>query len=131
MRRSIIIVGSGGRLGAALFRDWRGRGGKGGGFEHAQLDLGDDRAIHQKLDPLDFDVFVNCAAQTNVDRCERETEETFRINSTAVATLAQICTRKQARCIHISTDYVFDGTKKTPYTEDDVPRPISQYGHSK
>jgi dTDP-4-dehydrorhamnose reductase len=66
-----------------------------------------------------------------VDRCEREPEEAFRINSGAVATLADICTRKKARCIHISTDYVFDGTKRTPYDESDRPNPISRYGESK
>jgi dTDP-4-dehydrorhamnose reductase len=58
-------------------------------------------------------------------------EEAFRINSGAVATLADICARKKARCVHISTDYVFDGSKREPYVEEDEPRPISHYGKSK
>ncbi|MEP6669897.1 MAG: dTDP-4-dehydrorhamnose reductase [Chthoniobacter sp.] len=131
MPRAIVIVGSGGRLGAALLREWGARGEQVLGFDRASLDLGDFPAMHERLDPLDFDVLVNCAAQTNVDRCEREPEEAFRVNSSAVATLAEICARKKARCIHLSTDYVFDGTKGTPYDEDDAPNPLSQYGASK
>lgn len=131
MTRKIVIVGSGGRLGAALLREWRERGEDVVGFNRELLDLADFPAIRERLDALEFDVLVNCAAQTNVDRCEREPEEAFRINSGAVATLADICTRKKARCIHISTDYVFDGTKEKPYGEDDEPRPLSKYGESK
>jgi dTDP-4-dehydrorhamnose reductase len=74
---------------------------------------------------------VNCAAQTNVDRCETHMEEAMRINAHAVHTLAEICARKGARCVHISTDYVFDGGKNTPYTEEDEVVPISRYGESK
>jgi len=131
MSRTIVIVGSGGRLGAALLREWRACGKQVIGFDRASLDLGDFPALRERLEPLDFDVLVNCAAQTNVDRCEREPEEAFRVNSGAVTTLAEICERKQARCIHISTDYVFDGTKRIPYVEEDEPNPISQYGESK
>ena len=131
MPRSIVIVGTGGRLGSALLREWRLCGEQVTGFNRAQLDLGDVRAIHDCLEPLAFDVLVNCAAQTNVDRCEREPEQAFRINSASVGILGEICARKKARCIHISTDYVFDGTKRTPYHEEDEAKPISQYGESK
>src|SRR4051812_25410092 len=123
MPRKIIVIGSGGRLGAALVREWRAGGDNVLGLNRALLDLSDFEQIHDRLEPLDFDALVNCAAQTNVDRCEREVEEAFRINSGAVATLADICTRKKARCVHVSTDYVFDGTKNEPYTEEDEPRP--------
>lgn len=131
MPRTIVIVGSGGRLGAALLREWRARGVQVLGFNRELLDLGDLPAIRERLEPLDFDVLVNCAALTNVDRCEREPEEAQRINSQAPATLADICARKKARLIHISTDYVFDGTQRRPYEEDDEPNPISHYGESK
>lgn len=131
MPRTIVIVGSGGRLGAALLREWRARGEQVLGFNRELLDLGDLPAIRERLEPLDFDVLVNCAALTNVDRCEREPEEVQRINSQAPATLADICARKKARLIHISTDYVFDGTQRRPYEEDDEPNPISHYGESK
>lgn len=131
MSPKIVIVGSGGRLGSALLREWRAAGDDVLGLNRALLDLGNFRQIHERLEPLDFDVLVNCAAQTNVDRCEREPEEAFRINSGAVATMADICARKKARCVHLSTDYVFDGSKREAYTEADEPRPISKYGESK
>lgn len=131
MARRIVIVGSGGRLGAALLREWSAMGEQVIGFNRTSLDLVDRRSIDRTLDPIDFDVLVNCAAQTNVDKCEREMEEAFHVNAAAVAVLADICRRKGARCIHISTDYVFDGKKRVPYVEDDKPNPLSTYGHSK
>lgn len=131
MARRIVIIGSGGRLGAALVRAWRALGDEVLGLNHELLDLADYRQIHDRLDALDFDVLVNCAAITNVDLCEREEALAFRVNSGAVAKLADVCARKRARCVHISTDYVFDGEKREPYTEDDEPNPISKYGASK
>jgi dTDP-4-dehydrorhamnose reductase len=131
MARRIVVVGSGGRLGAALLREWRANGDEVLGFNRALLDLTDLPQIREVLEPLEFDALVNCAAQTNVDRCEREVEEAFRINSAAVGTLADVCARKKARFVHLSTDYVFDGTKREPYTEEDEPHPISKYGESK
>ena len=129
--RKIVIVGSGGRLGAALLREWRAAGDEVIGLNHALLDIGNFKQVHDTLGELDFDVLVNCAAQTNVDRCEQHPDEAFRLNSEAVATIADVCTRKKARCVHISTDYVFDGEKRAPYTEADEARPISVYGESK
>ena len=131
MALKIAIIGSGGRLGAALAREWRASGDEVIGFNHAQMDIGNFRQVRECLEGLEFDVLVNCAAQTNVDRCEKEIEESFRLNSTAVAILADLCERKNARCVHISTDYVFEGNKTEPYTEEDEARPISIYGASK
>lgn len=131
MARRIVIVGSGGRLGAALVRKWRALGDEVIGLNRALLDLADYRQIDEQLEPLNFDALVNCAAITNVDLCEREEELAFRVNSGAVAKLADVCARKRARCVHISTDYVFDGEKREAYTEDDEPNPISKYGASK
>jgi dTDP-4-dehydrorhamnose reductase len=131
MPRKIVVVGSGGRLGAALIRAWRQGGDDVIGFNRALLDLSDFGQIRECLEPLEFDSLVNCAALTNVDYCEQHAEEANKVNSAAVAAIADICTRKKARCIHISTDYVFDGEKSEPYTEEDEPHPISKYGESK
>ena len=127
----IVIVGSGGRLGAALLREWKKDFSDVAGFAHRDLDIGDERALHDRLDPIGFDVLVNCAAQTNVDRCESEQEEAFRLNARAPQIMGEIAAKKGAQVIHISTDYVFDGQKRTPYTEDDLAEPISVYGASK
>ena len=128
--RTLVILGSGGRLGAALARGYS-QETRVIGFNHSQLDLASPQAIACALEPLDFDALINCAALTNVDYCETHAEEAFAVNARAVRQIAEICTRKAARCIHISTDYVFDGTKGEPYTETDTPNPLSVYGNSK
>jgi dTDP-4-dehydrorhamnose reductase len=126
----IIIVGTGGRLGTALAREYA-REFEVVGFNHAQLDLGKPEQMRATLGGLDFNALINTAAQTNVDRCETEVAEAFALNGEAPGVLAEICAGKKARFIHLSTDYVFDGEKREPYTEDDEARPISVYGESK
>jgi dTDP-4-dehydrorhamnose reductase len=74
---------------------------------------------------------INCAAYTAVDRAEQEKELAFRVNGEAVGVLAAVCKENNCRFIHISTDYVFDGTAAAPYKEDDVVNPQSVYGASK
>jgi dTDP-4-dehydrorhamnose reductase len=128
--KRIVIVGAGGRLGAALTRQYAGTFDV-VGFNHAQLDLGAPEKMRTTLGELEFDALINAAAQTNVDRCETHQEEAFALNGHAPGVLAEICARKKARFIHISTDYVFDGEKREPYTEEDEARPISVYGESK
>jgi dTDP-4-dehydrorhamnose reductase len=128
--KRVVIVGAGGRLGAALVREY-GSLVEVVGFNHAQLDLGHPDEVRAKLGALEFDALINTAAQTNVDRCETHQEEAFALNAEAPKVLAEICGQKRARFIHISTDYVFDGEKREPYTETDAARPISVYGESK
>jgi dTDP-4-dehydrorhamnose reductase len=128
--RRIVIVGAGGRLGAALVREYA-RDFEVLGFNHAQLDLGAPEQLRSTLGALDFDALINAAAQTNVDRCETHQEEAIALNAEAPRVIAEICHEKKARFIHISTDYVFDGEKREPYTEEDEARPISVYGESK
>lgn len=127
----ILILGSGGRLGAALVREWRALGEEVAGLDHASLDLGNLETLRSALDQREFDVVVNCAALTNVDYCESHEAEAMQVNATAVGVIGELCTAKGARCVHISTDYVFDGEKREPYTEDDPPRPLGVYAASK
>ena len=126
----ILIVGAAGRLGAALAREYRETFDL-TSFNHAQLDLANLDAAREKLRATDFDVLINAAAFTNVDLCETQPEHAFRINVEAPRVLADICRDKNAKLIHFSTDYVFDGEKRAPYTEEDEPNPISVYGESK
>jgi len=126
----ILIVGAGGRLGAALMREYHGEHDV-AGFNHAQLDLSSFDKIREKLGGTDFDVLINAAAFTNVDLCETQPDQAFRINAEAPRVLAEICGEKNAKLIHFSTDYVFDGEKRAPYTEEDEANPISVYGESK
>jgi dTDP-4-dehydrorhamnose reductase len=126
----VLIVGAGGRLGAALMREYHGEHDV-GGFNHEQLNLSNLDKIREKLGETDFDVIINAAAFTNVDLCETQPEQAFRINAEAPGVLAEICGEKSARLIHFSTDYIFDGEKRAPYTEEDEANPISVYGESK
>ena len=126
----IVIIGAGGRLGSALMRKYRDKFDL-VGFDHDDLDLSSEKEIADWLLPLDFEVLINTAALTNVDYCETHREEAFRINAEAPRLLAEICRGKNAKMIHVSTDYVFDGEKREPYREEDEARPISVYGESK
>ena len=125
----IMILGTGGRLGAALAREFKDYDVT--GFNREQLDLSDLDGLRTKLDPMNFDVLINAAGFTNVDVCETERDRAFRINAEAPGVLARICNAKDAKLIHFSTDYVFDGGKRAPYTEKDEAKPISVYGESK
>jgi dTDP-4-dehydrorhamnose reductase len=126
----IIIIGSSGRLGAALMREYRGKYDV-DGFNHTQLDLANLNGVRERLRATNFDVLINAAAFTNVDLCETERDRAFLINAEAPGVLAGICCDKRAKLIHFSTDYVFDGEKRAPYTEEDEAKPISVYGESK
>jgi dTDP-4-dehydrorhamnose reductase len=124
------VVGSGGRLGAALMREYRDKF-EVAGFNHTQLDLSNFGEMRDKLRKTDFDVLINAAAFTNVDLCEMRRDQAFLINAEAPRVLAEICREKNAKLIHFSTDYVFDGEKRQPYVESDSANPISIYGESK
>ncbi len=126
----LVIIGAGGRLGSALAREYREKFSV-IGFDHAQLDLANADELREKLGTADFDLLINAAAFTNVDLCEKERDQAFRINADAPRLLAEICREKNAKLIHFSTDYVFDGEKREPYIENDPANPISVYGESK
>jgi len=126
----IVILGAGGRLGAALVSEL-GDEFDVTGFNRAQLDLSDLDKLRMKLRETSFDVLINAAAFTNVDLCETERDRAFLINAEAPGVLAKICADKEAKLIHFSTDYVFDGNQRWPYTEENEANPISIYGESK
>jgi dTDP-4-dehydrorhamnose reductase len=99
-----------------------------------EIDITQDSAPAAFLDSNGIerlDWVINCAAYTDVERAEKEPERAFAINERGVCILAAIAQQKGASLLHLSTDYVFDGTKEGPYTETDEPNPISIYGKSK
>ena len=126
----IVIIGAGGRLGAALVREYASLG-EVTGFNHAELDLADAEKLRGTIASQPFDLLINAAALTNVDYCEAHRAEAMWLNAEAPRLLAALCRAKGARFVHVSTDYVFDGEKRTPYTEEDPAQPISVYGESK
>jgi len=97
-----------------------------------ELDLSNESSISHYFDSNDrFDVIINCAAYTAVDKAEEEQELANQVNHLAVKQLAGIAKEQKAKLIHISTDYVFDGTGSKPYKETDKTNPINVYGKTK
>ena len=95
------------------------------------LDITDYVQVDKIIENGNFDYCINCAAYTNVEHAEKSPEMAFKVNAEAVKDLALVCSRSKVTLIHISTDYVFDGDKGSPYTVFDLPNPINEYGRSK
>jgi dTDP-4-dehydrorhamnose reductase len=102
-------------------------GDDGVGLTHAELDVTDAIAVRDAVTESAPDVVLNCAAYTNVDRAESEPEEALRVNGEA----AGIVAAESPAVLYVSSDYVFDGSKREPYLESDATGPVSSYGRSK
>jgi dTDP-4-dehydrorhamnose reductase len=98
---------------------------------HADLDIGDPDAVDRLVGEVRPDVIVNAAAYTAVDRAESEPEKAQRVNAAGPANLARAAARLQARLLHLSTDFVFDGSVSKAYRPGDATNPLSIYGSSK
>lgn len=127
----VLVTGAGGQLAMALKDLVHARGLDGYVFyTRDQFDIANPQQVKEILTP-EIDYCINCAAYTDVEGAEAEPEAAMRINATAVGLLAERCRECHIVLIHISTDYVFDGTKVGPYTSHDTPNPINAYGRSK
>lgn len=131
--RNVLVTGANGQLGRCIKdvvnsyksnADW---------FftDIDELDITDFNAVRRFVDDNKINVIINCAAYTNVDRAEDDLDNAMAINSDAVGNLAIAAKITSGTLIHISTDYVFDGTKHTPYEETDETKPIGVYGKTK
>ena len=100
-------------------------------MDRATLDLADSDAVRRTVRDARPDVIVNAAAYTAVDKAEAERERATQVNAVAPGVLGEEAKRMGALLVHYSTDYVFDGNKRTPYTEDDAPNPLSHYARTK
>ncbi|WP_034256689.1 dTDP-4-dehydrorhamnose reductase [Arenibacter latericius] len=95
------------------------------------LDITDPEMVNDLFQTGSFDYCINCAAYTNVEQAEKTPELAYKVNAEGVKNLSMACKENQVVLIHISTDYVFDGEKGSPYTIHDSTNPINQYGKSK
>lgn len=127
----VLVTGGHGQLGRDLETTARAAGDEVVAIDADELDITDADAVREAMTRLNPEVVVNCAAMTAVDDCESRAEAALAVNGTAVTWIARACTEVGARLVQISTDYVFDGDKPTPYVEDDVPHPRSVYGRTK
>lgn len=95
------------------------------------LDITDEQNVISKIININPDVVINCAAYTNVDLCETERELSYKVNAIGAKNIAMGCKVVDCVMVHYSTDYVFDGTKGSPYMENDTTAPINHYGDTK
>ncbi len=99
--------------------------------EFYKIDLTDKDLFMQRMEQINPDIIIHCAAYTDVDGCEKNTDMAYRLNVEATGNVAFAAKQFNCFLIYISTDFVFDGLKKTPYKEDDKPNPINVYGKTK
>jgi dTDP-4-dehydrorhamnose reductase len=126
---NVLLLGGSGQLGREIASRWTGDSIV--APSHAELDIADSDRAQSWIEKTRANIVVNCAAFHNVDVCESEPAEAFRVNALAVDAWANACAAAGIAFMTISTDYVFDGESDRPYTEEDCARPISAYGASK
>ena len=132
MKKNILVTGSNGQLGSEIkelaskyvnynfiFTDVE------------ELDICNHKKVKQFLIDKSIAVIINCAAYTAVDKAEEQVDLANAINHLAVKNFAELAKELEIKLVHVSTDYVFDGTNHKPYTESDIPNPQSVYGKTK
>ena len=128
----VLVTGSNGQLGKSFKDNLQGIDISNFLFlSSSELDITNEYQLKRFFENNKLDYVVNCAAYTNVELAEEEEEKCFLVNATAVKYLAEQCLLHDVILIHISTDYVFDGNKQTPYEETDATNPLNSYGRSK
>lgn len=126
----VVLLGAGGQLGHSV-QELKPEGIELIGFRSTELDITNEAQLIEKLDASQPDVIINAAAYTQVDKAEEEPELAFQVNALGPQLISQWVAKNDSRLIHISTDFVFDGKKNTPYVETDQPNPLNVYGKSK
>lgn len=132
--KNILITGSNGQLGTELQGLSYTHAYNGFKFYHTDLetlDITSKEQVNRFFENNPVDCLINCAAYTGVDKAESESDKARMVNTLAAEYLARACDVHNASMIHVSTDYVFDGSTAVPYREDDIARPLSVYGTTK
>jgi dTDP-4-dehydrorhamnose reductase len=131
MSRRAVVFGASGQLAVELVRELKARRYTVTGLTRAEVDICDGAAVENALARLDPQVVFNAAAYNQVDVAEKEPQAAFMVNGLAVRNLALACRQVDARLVHFSTDYVFDGAARHPYVEEDPTHPLGAYAVSK
>jgi len=128
---NILITGAKGQVGTELVTEAIKRGHEVYGYGSKELDISKLEQINKAIQTIGPDVIINAAAYTAVDKAETEPDLAYAVNSQGSENLAIACKKQNIPLLHISTDYVYDGDKQTPYLESDRPNPTGVYGASK
>jgi dTDP-4-dehydrorhamnose reductase len=128
---NLLVTGSNGQLGQTLCSQAAAQGLSVMPARRPEFDITDPERVEKVLQQSNASIVVNAAAYTAVDQAEDDRENAFRVNRDGPAFLASCCCKLDLPLIHISTDYVFDGTKRDPYVETDPVNPVNIYGESK
>jgi dTDP-4-dehydrorhamnose reductase len=127
----VAVVGADGQLGVDVVNQFTRAGDEVSSLTHTEIEISDIDSVSNCLKEIRPDVIVNTAAMHHVEKCEQEPQRAFAVNGLGARNLAIVSREISAVLIHVSTDYVFDGAKRTPYEETDAPRPLNVYGNTK
>jgi len=127
----IAVIGANGQLGSDLVAAFSENGDAVSGLTHSDIEISDFSSVSRALEGILPYVIVNTAAMHHVENCEREPEKAFAVNALGPRNLAIVARDLGAVLMHVSTDYVFDGSKGSPYIEEDNPLPLNAYGITK
>jgi len=127
----VAVIGANGQLGTDLCRVLAAQSFSVVPLTHRDVDVSDSAQVDRVLSSIHADVVISTAAFHKVEECEKQPAQSFAVNAVGPRNLALACRPKNAVLVHFSTDYVFDGAQRRPYTESDLPRPLNVYGVSK
>lgn len=127
----VAVIGANGQLGHDVARSFHAVGHEVSALTHGDIELSDQRNVEDALKQADANLVVNTAAMHHVEKCEQDAPRAFLVNAVGVRTLATVTRDLGMALVHVSTDYVFDGKKASPYVESDEALPLNVYGNSK
>jgi dTDP-4-dehydrorhamnose reductase len=127
----VAVLGANGQLGHDVASAFAAEGSTVAALTHEQVEVASLESVQAALESLRPDLVINTAAFHHVEKCEADPGRAFAVNAAGARNVAQVTDRQQVPLIHISTDYVFDGARRSPYTEEDQPQPLNVYGNTK
>lgn len=127
----VLVLGGNGQLGHDVVSAFRAEGHDVASLSHEDVEISSVASVRAALESAQPQVVINTAAFHSVEKCEADPALAFAVNALGARNVAQVSNSLGARLFHISTDYVFDGVKNRPYTEEDLPLPLNVYGNSK
>jgi dTDP-4-dehydrorhamnose reductase len=127
----VAVLGANGQLGADVVLAFRGAGDEVVPLDHNDIEVSDESSVRSAISSASADLVINTTAMHNAEKCELDPARAFAVNALGTKFLASACEARGSALVHLSTDYVFGGEKRTPYVETDLPRPVNTYGISK